>query len=319
MTPTSPPTLLLRVVQRREIADGVCALTLAKKDGTDLPSWTPGAHIDLEVAGGLVRQYSLCGDPGVHDQWEVAVLREEQSRGGSAFIHDKLRTGLTVRARGPRNLFPLVDEEEYLFIAGGIGVTPLLPMIAEVERRGAPWRLVYGGRNRASMAFCDGLVAGFADRVTLLPEDEHGLLPVDELVAGVDERAALYCCGPEPLISAVEKAHAEHGRGSLHVERFAAKELEEPLATGAFEVEAARSGKVVTVEPEETILAALARVGVQVLSSCTEGICGTCEVFVLEGRPEHRDSILTPDEQKAGATMFPCISRCLSPRLVLDV
>lgn len=234
-------------------------------------------------------------------------------------VHDSLKAGLTVRARGPRNLFPLVDAEDYLFVAGGIGVTPMLPMLAEIEEWGRPWRLMYGGRTRASMAFADELVSRYGDRVSLLPEDEDGLLPIDALVSAARDRTAVYCCGPEPLISAVETAHGRHGRGTLHVERFSPKQFAEPGAAGVFEVEAARSGKVVMVEPEDTILSALARVDVRVLSSCTEGICGTCETLVLDGQPDHRDSILTADEQITGATMFPCISRSLSPRLVLDI
>ena len=309
----------LVVVDRMEVAEDVCALTLGRPDGTPLPRWEPGAHIDLILAPGLIRQYSLCGDPDDTGRWKIAVLREEHSCGGSRRVCNDLVQGTTVRVRGPRNLFPLEPAQHYLFIAGGIGITPLVPMIAAVDAQEGDWRLVYGGRTRTSMAFADELVRRYADRVQLGPEDESGQLSVARLMQFEHASTAIYCCGPEGLVSAVESLHARTRRGRLHVERFSPKEFGDTKTNPTFEVEATRSGRVVTVGPDTSVLDALSSAGVPVLSSCTEGICGTCEVAVLDGIPEHRDSILTDEEREASETMFVCVSRCLSPRLVLDI
>ncbi len=308
----------LVVTTTRRLADSVLGLTLTVPDGSPLPAWTPGAHIDLSL-GDTVRQYSLCGDPSDERQWAVAVLREEDSRGGSAYAHEHVEAGTVLTARGPRNHFPLEEAPAYRFIAGGVGIAPLMPMVAAAEQRGVPWDLVYGGRRRSAMAFADDLVARYGDKVKVVPEDELGLLTVPPLVQFDHSGTAIYCCGPEGLVSAVEGMHARTRRGELHVERFSPKQQDEPVSTGSFEVEARRSDRRVTVDEGTSILDALTSAGVRVLSSCREGICGTCEVFVLEGTPEHRDSILTEAERHASETMFPCVSRCLSPRLVLDV
>ena len=310
--------LELLVTRTELVADRIRQLTLRRRDGGPLPAWTPGAHIDLAVGGGLVRQYSLCGDPADGQEWTVAVRREDPSRGGSAYVHDSLGVGTLLSARGPRNHFPLVDAKDYLFIAGGIGIAPLVPMLAQVEQKGVPWRLMYGGRTREAMAYADTLVERYAGRVEIVPEDELGPLHVPTLLQLGGGGTAIYCCGPEGLVSAIEAMHARTRLGMLHVERFTPRQLDAPLRT-TFEVEAARSGRVVTVEPGVTILNALASVGVRVLSSCEDGICGTCEVFVLDGVPEHRDSILTEAERQSSETMFVCVSRSLLPRLVLDV
>jgi ferredoxin-NADP reductase len=307
------------VVAMARMGDRVRRLVLRRREGGPLPAWAPGAHIDLTFGPGLVRQYSLCGEPNDTDVWNVAVLREDQSRGGSAFVHDTLEIGTTLAARGPRNHFPLVDAPDYLFIAGGIGITPLLPMISEVSARQLSWRLVYGGRRRSSMAFADDLVDRYGERVQLLPEDEHGQLSIASLMRFPHDDTALYCCGPEGLISAVESMHAHSGRGTLHVERFSPMQLDPLGSSDSFEVEASRSGEVVTVARETSILDALNSAGVLVLSSCEEGVCGTCEVAVLDGTPEHRDSILTDAEREANESMFVCVSRALSSRLVLDI
>lgn len=310
--------LELVVTSTTLVADRVRSLTLARPDGAQLPAWSPGAHIDLVLGKGLVRQYSLCGDPGNSQEWTVAVLREDHSRGGSTYLHEAVGVGTILRARGPRNHFPLVEAPAYLFVAGGIGITPLLPMIASVQTR--PWRLVYGGRTRTAMAFADDLVERYGNRVRIVPEDELGLLSVASLLQGLEPSGtALYCCGPEGLVGALESLHARTRRGTLHVERFSPRELDASQSTGTFQVEARRSGLTVTVDDSTTILDALASAGAPVLSSCREGVCGTCEVFVIDGTPEHRDSILTEDERRTSETMFPCVSRCLSARLVLDI
>lgn len=311
-------TLRVVVDQRAVIADGVLALTLRAPDGGPLPPWEPGAHIDLHLPGGFVRQYSLCGEPAEVARWQVAVLREPDGRGGSACVHDKVGQGDELVAAGPRNHFALTAAGEYLFIAGGIGVTPLLPMIAEVRRRGLPWRLVYGGRCRSSMAFLD-VLEPLGEAVAVRPQDEFGLLDLDGLLPAPNVRTAVYCCGPEPLLRAVEQRCAAWPDGALHIERFAPVDVDPEASDEAFDVELAQSGQCIRVPEGVSILAALEAAGLTVLSSCQEGTCGTCETGVLGGVPDHRDSVLTRMEQEAGDVMMICVSRSRSPRLVLDL
>ena len=214
------------LVQKAEVvAEDVVALTLVSPAGETLPSWSPGAHIDLVLADDLVRQYSLCSSPGEDGAWRIGVLRTPDSRGGSQRVHDTLTEGATVTIRGPRNHFPLVAASTYLFIAGGIGITPMLPMIAQAEAAGADWRLLYGGRHRASMAFLPEL-AQYGDRVTVVPQDEAGFLDLDGVLGTPQEGTLVYCCGPEGLLSAVEAKCAKWPSGSLHLERFSAKPQE---------------------------------------------------------------------------------------------
>lgn len=303
------------ITARHELATGVVGLDLAPLGEALLPEWTPGAHIDLHLPGGLVRQYSLCGDPADRGRWRIAVLREPDSRGGSACVHDKLAVGDELSVAGPRNHFPLVAADDYLFIAGGIGITPILPMVAAAERAGRRWRLVYGGRTRAAMAFRDEL-ARYAEHVVLRPQDDYGLLDLDAALHGIGPGAAVYCCGPEPLLQAVE---ARCPAGLLHLERFAPKEPDPNAADTEFAVVLAGSGRVVPVPAGCSILAALEADGVDVLSSCQEGTCGTCETGVLDGVPDHRDSVLTRAEQAAGDVMMICVSRAVTARLTLDL
>lgn len=312
-------------VRRREtVAEGVITLTLADPTGADLPEWGPGAHIDLLLTPALVRQYSLCGDTANRAEWQVGVLLDPNSRGGSQFVHDKLREGTTVRVRGPRNHFPLVGSPRYLFIAGGIGVTPILPMIEAAGAAGADWQLLYGGRARSSMAFVDELERR-GERTTICSRDQQGgpnfRASLDSALSTVQENTLVYCCGPEGLLSAVEKACGHWPDDSLHVERFSAKALEEPFpgALETFELECQRSGLTLTVPADRTIYEVAENAGVDVLGSCMEGVCGTCECDVLEGEPDHRDSVLNEAEKARGDTIMICVSRSRSERLVLDL
>jgi ferredoxin-NADP reductase len=317
---TTEVELDLVIDGKHTAADGVTVLTLRDATGVDLPPWEAGAHVDLVLGPDLVRQYSLCGDPADRSQWRVAVLREPASRGGSEHVHTALDRRGTVHVRGPRNHFPLEQAPRYLFIAGGIGITPILPMVASADAAGADWRLVYGGRTLGSMAFREELIERYGTRVSLWPQDETGLLDLDTLLARPDENTLVYCCGPEPLIAAVEERCRDRWpAGALHVERFAPKQLDAPVRAGSFEVELARSGLTLPVPPDRSILSVVEDAGVQILSSCREGTCGTCETGVLDGEPEHRDSLLTPEEQAANDTMFICVSRSCGPRLVLDL
>jgi cytochrome P450/ferredoxin-NADP reductase len=308
----------MRVEAKTTVAEGVVALDLREIAGHPLPRWEPGAHVDLILGKAATRQYSLCGDPGDRHRWRLGILRDPHGSGGSLYVHDRLSAGDVVRVRGPRNNFQLVGSARYVFIAGGIGITPILPMIAKAEAAGAEWQLVYGGRQRSSMAFLDELGA-YGDRVSVRPQDEYGLLDLAALLGTPPPDTEIYCCGPEPLLAAVEARSAHWPRGSLHVERFVAKPLTEPVRSEAFEIYLNQSDLTLTVPPDKTILTVVEEAGVGVLSSCEEGTCGTCETPVLDGTPDHRDSILGEDERAANDCMMICVSRACTARLVLDL
>jgi ferredoxin-NADP reductase len=311
------------IVRRRSTpAEGVVVLDLAHPENEDLPRWEPGAHIDLLLTDSLTRQYSLCGDSGDPSVWRVGVLLDAASRGGSQYVHDKLREGVTVRVRGPRNHFPLVDAPHYRFIAGGIGITPIFAMLEEVQQAGNDWTLLYGGRTRASMAFVDELVERYPDRVTIWPQDELGFLDLAKLLKDPTDDTLVYCCGPEGLLSAVESQCAHWPVGALHIERFAAKAPTAEEAAAAldhFEVVCHRTGVTFDITSDQSILEVLEEEGIPILGSCYEGVCGTCEARVLEGTPDHRDSVLTNAEKAAGEVMLICVSRSRTERLVLDL
>ncbi|MEU8344251.1 PDR/VanB family oxidoreductase [Spirillospora sp. NPDC048832] len=297
------------VGDRVVLADGVVGLALRAADGGELPGWGPGAHVDVVLEDGLERQYSLCGDPADAREWRIGVLKEGP---GSTFVHERVRVGDRLTVRGPRNHFALEDAPRYVFLAGGIGITPILPMVAEAEAAGADWRLFYGGRRRASMAFLDEL-SRFGERVEIWPQDERGLLDLDAILGGAGD-ALVYCCGPEAMLAAVEERCGTH---VLRTERFSPKAV-----TGeaeAFDVELALSGRTLRVEAGRSILETVEKAGVSVLSSCREGTCGTCETVVLGGEPDHRDSVLTEAERADGGFMMICVSRARGPRLVLEL
>lgn len=308
----------LTVTAKTMVANGVVALTLARPDGRRMPDWAPGSHIDLVLPSGINRQYSLCGDRWDAYSYRIAVLHERAGRGGSAYIHERLSEGSMVALGGPRNNFPLVPSEKYLFIAGGIGITPMLPMIQQADILGADWKLLYLGRSRNTMAFLDEL-ATYGDRVLVMPKEESGPCRLEELIGGAAKDTKIYACGPQRLLTAVEHHCADWPTGLLRLEHFAPKTQGQPARDTPFEVKLARSGMSVTVSPDLSVLDALQNAGVPVLTSCREGTCGTCEVTVLQGEPDHRDSILGDADRAAGHCMYPCVSRSRSDRLVLDL
>lgn len=298
---------------------GVLSVQLADPDGAELPAWEPGAHLDLSLPGGLSRQYSLSGDPADRSTYRLGILREPASRGGSSYVHDVLRPGHEVEVTGPRNHFRLEPSARYVFVAGGIGITPILPMLARAEAAGAEWTLLYGGRERASMAFTRELER-YGDRVTLWPQDTHGMLDLPALLAEPAADTLVYACGPEPLLAAVEQQMTRWPAGSLHLERFSAPVVErDPADEHAVELVLADSGRTIMVPPDRSLLEALREAGVDVLSDCTEGICGTCEVKVIEGEVDHRDYVLSEPERAENSCLMVCVSRACSPRLVLGL
>ena len=297
------------LVDRLEtVAEGVRRVTLRMPDGSDFPQWEPGSHIDL-ILPHHMRQYSLCSPLADRSRIQVSVLRTRDSRGGSAYVHESLAEGDTVHINGPRNNFPYVDSRKYLFVAGGIGITPILPMIEAAEAAGREWRLAYGGRSRASMAFADELVAAYGDRVLLYPEDAVGRIDLEGLLALPRAKMLVYACGPEPLLRVIEDYCMGWPPGALHLERFVAANLDAGASAEPFEVELTDTGTTVTVPPDRTILDVVEEHGVRVLSSCRAGVCGTCETRVVAGEVEHRDAILNEEEKHSGDAMMICVSR----------
>ncbi len=298
---------------------GVITLRLSDPEGRDLPAWKPGAHIDIHPDGGELRQYSLCGKVTDRKNYCISVLREEAGRGGSRFVHDSVRPGNVVKVSQPRNHFALKPAERYIFIAGGIGITPIIPMIAAARATGTPWTLLYGGRSRRSMAFLDQLQS-YQGCTRVFPQDEVGHIPLAEYLGDPEEGMHVYCCGPEPLIAAVEQLCATYPAGMLQVERFTAAELTEANQAGskAFKVLLKKTGKTVEIPQDMTIMEALEEEGMDVPFSCRAGTCGMCETAVLEGKVDHRDAILSQEERAANNTMLICCSRAISDELVLD-
>ncbi|MFD7708497.1 PDR/VanB family oxidoreductase [Streptomyces sp. NPDC059786] len=291
------------------VAEDVVSLVLRGAAGPLAP-WEPGAHIDLALPNWLTRQYSLCGDPADRDTYRVAVRYEPLSRGGSEYVHRFLRTGRTLEVSRPRNHFPLVPAPEYLFLAGGIGITPVLPMLRAAAGAGVPATLVYAGRSVAAMPFVDELRARHGDRVRVVATGRQPRPDLAALASALGPGALVYCCGPAPMVAAAEAAFPA---GRLHTERF------QPVTrtfgpSTAFEAVCARSGRTVPVPADESLLDALNHAGYPVPSGCREGVCGSCELTVLDGEPEHRDDIGAP-----AGRMYACVSRALTPRLVVDL
>lgn len=325
---SSPGDRRVRIAARREAAEGVVELTLVPAETADEPfeAWEPGAHIDLVLPSGTVRQYSLCGHGERPGEYVVAVLREPEGRGGSAEVHDRLTEGSQLSIRGPRNHFRLAEADRYLFLAGGIGITPILAMVRRAAAAGAPWTLVYGGRTRASMAYTAELAelaASSEGEVRLVPQDEMGHPDFAAAFADLPEGTAVHACGPEPMLRAAETlSETLLPAGTLHLERFGAKPVPDGERTGAatsFEVELARSGRTLTVPADKRLIDVVREVVPQVPFSCEEGYCGSCETTVLDGAPDHRDQVLTPEERDSNETMMICVGRCLSRKLVLDL
>jgi len=309
----------VRSIQRE--SSSVVSLRLEHPLGEDLPEWKPGSHVDVLLPNGILRQYSLCSDLADRTSWRLGVLRETEGRGGSAYVHDELKPGTKIQLRGPRNNFGLEPAASYVFIAGGIGITPVLPMVREAAERGVPWRLVYLGRSRESMAFLEEIQA-LGGNVDIHADDESGLYPLAELLGGLDESTHVYACGPGPLLNVLQSIAEEwEDSARFHFERFTAGGDPSALpkrGDSPFVVELT-DGTEILVGQDETILQALENAGINQPNSCREGICGTCETHVLGGEIDHRDSLLSDEEREAQDTMMICISRCKGNRLHLDI
>ncbi|WP_300303309.1 PDR/VanB family oxidoreductase [Ferrovibrio sp.] len=302
-------------------ADGVISIELRRPDGNDLPAFAPGAHIDLHLPNGITRSYSLCGDPEDRRCYVVGVGLDPASRGGSLYIHNQLRVGQVIKISSLRNHFPLVEDAvRVVFIAGGIGITPLYCMMRRLSRLGHGFELHYAMRNRQRAAFLAELQA-LGQPVHVHCDEEHGGKPIDvaAIIAAQPAGTHFYCCGPSGMLAAYEKATASLPEQFVHVEYFSPKQIETAGADAHFTVVLGRSGRELNVPADRSLLDVLTSNGVKIDSSCQDGICGTCEVRVLEGVPDHRDSVLTKAEQAANKSMMVCVSRCKGERLVLDL
>lgn len=307
----------VRVEVIRYQAKGVISLTLRALDGSALPPFEPGAHIDLALGNGATRQYSLVRAPD-RSSYVIGVARDANGRGGSKWLHDDLRIGAELKITGLRNAFALDDGHGPVALyAGGIGVTPILSMIEALESKGRDWSAFYACRERDCAAFLDDL-AHYGERVTYHFDSEVGTIAdLKAEIAKVPTGTHLYCCGPEPMLNAFEVACEGRSVAEVHLERFGAKPLD-ASAEGTFEVEFHKSGKTVIVAADQTILNAAKSVGVSIDHSCENGVCGTCEVSIIDGVPDHRDMILDEKERASGKTMMVCCSRSKTPKLVLN-
>ncbi|SED58475.1 2Fe-2S iron-sulfur cluster-binding protein [Ruania alba] len=295
----------------------VLVLDLSAADGGSLPAWSPGAHIELALPSGRVRHYSLCGNPREKYRYRIAVLAEAGGRGGSRELHEIATRGACLRMKALRNRFPLRYAPHYLFIAGGIGITAILPMITMVARRGGSYQAVYIGRDQAGMPFGSELAA--VPAVTMIGTSVAGRPEIAALVADLPAHTAIYCCGPESLTSAVRAAVAATSRDlPVHTERFTSTPVSNSSESDRpFEVTLARTGRTLQVPADDTLLNTLRRHGIARDSSCEQGWCGSCETTVVSGTPIHRDSILDADEHDDAGTMMICTSRATGT-VVLD-
>jgi ferredoxin-NADP reductase/DMSO/TMAO reductase YedYZ heme-binding membrane subunit len=312
--PASLDRHTMTVAATVRVSDEVLGIRLVPTGGAALPVWRPGAHITVRLPTGLERQYSLCGDPADRGHFEIAVLLTSDSHGGSSWIHSNVRPGVAIEVTGPLNHFELEPAFSYLFIAGGIGITPIKAMIESLPER-RDWHLVYIGRSRRTMAFVDELSSRYPGRVRVHASDENAVgLDIEQLVAAAS--GDVYCCGPEALMARVAAAVP---RERMHLERFEPLKRVAAGVAHSVQVSCRKSKKEFTVPSGQSILDALEENGLPIMGSCRKGVCGTCEVRVVSGVPEHLDSVVDDDEKDRLGVMYPCVSRASTPELVLDI
>jgi vanillate O-demethylase ferredoxin subunit len=318
-------SLAVRVARKAFEAQDICSLELVSTDGSALPAFSAGSHVDVHLPGGLVRQYSLCNDSAETHRYLIAVLRDPASRGGSAAVHDVVNEGDVLTISAPRNHFALVHEaKKSLLLAGGIGVTPILCMAERLGVMGLDFKMHYAARSRERMAFIERIQgSAFSGKVKFhfddgVPEQK---LDLSTVLAKPEVGTHLYVCGPKGFMDAVLGTARAQGwdESHLHWEFFAGVDAAPRNSDEAFEVQLSSSGRVITIASDKTVAQALAEAGVEILVSCEQGVCGTCLTRVLQGTPDHRDCYLTAEEQAANDQFTPCCSRSKSARLVLDI
>lgn len=318
------PTIPVRVARKRQEALDICTFELVAEDGSPLPGFSAGSHVDVHLPGGLIRPYSLCNDSSESHRYLIGVLRDPASRGGSVAMHEQVQEGQLLQIGAPANHFPLAhDAKRHLLLAGGIGVTPILCMAERLAHAGADFEMHYCTRSPERTAFHQRIAASsFAPRVHFHFDDGAAAQKLDiaALLSAPAEGVHLYVCGPKGFMDAVLNTARTQGwpESQLHYEFFAGA-VAASDTDASFEVQIASSGQIVVVPREKTVVQALAEAGVEVQMSCEQGVCGTCLTRVIEGIPDHRDLYLTPEEQAANDQFTPCCSRSKSPRLVLDL
>ncbi len=314
----------VQVARKTVEAEGICSFELVRTDGQPLPAFAAGSHIDVEIPGGITRQYSLCNDPAETHRYLIAVLRDAGSRGGSVAMHDRVNEGDVLSISAPKNHFSLAhDAKSHLLLAGGIGVTPLLCMAERLARLGAAFEMHYCTRSEARTAFLQRIgTASFASNVSVHFDDgaPSQRLDLDAALSRPEPGRHLYVCGPKGFMETVLSRARAQGwpEPQIHYEFFGAQ-VASRADDGSFEVQLASSGRVIRVAADRTVVQALAEAGISVATSCEQGVCGTCLTRVIEGEPDHRDMYLTPEEQAAADQFLPCCSRSRSARLVLDL
>jgi len=318
----NPATFSVLIKQIRLESEGTSSFELVSLTGQQLPAFTPGAHIDLHLPGGLVRSYSLLNKPSERASYRIAVKREPDSRGGSAWLHDQARVGMTLELSAPLNDFELEEEApSSILVAGGIGITPILSMVAHLAAAGRPWQLHYCARSRECMAFSDELelLAANCKGVVHRYFNDSSPEPLDiqALVESAPDDAHLYCCGPAGMIEDFISASQKRSPNTVHFERFASSQV--AATSGGFDVHLARDGRTLTVKNGKSILDTLLDAGLDVPYACTQGICGSCLTRVIDGIPDHRDDCLTDEQREANDSVIICCSGSHSQKLTLDL
>lgn len=318
---TAAQLLTVQVADVRAEACDVMTLELRAPGGSELPPFEPGSHLDLHLPNGLLRQYSLTNDWRERDRYVIGVGRAEKSRGGSDYVHSHIRAGMQLKISAPRNNFPLDREaERFLFIAGGIGITPIMAMIRWCVAQSKPWRLIYAARSRQRAAFYEQICGLARSCAQFHFDDEAGqVLDVAQAISSWSPGERIYCCGPTPLMEAVKSLAGQLPADTVRFEWFTVPESDEPQESDSFSVRLERSDKEFQVPADRSILEVLEENGFEVPFSCREGLCGTCVTNVLAGEPDHRDYVLTDEERAAGKQMTICCSRSKSPSLTLDL
>lgn len=321
---TASALIPVRLLHKTRLADDIVGLTLGRLDGRELPAFDAGAHIDLHLPNGLIRQYSLCNNPQQHQTYELGILRDPTSRGGSLAVHDQLQEGDELLISAPRNLFPLLAGEHTLLLAGGIGITPMLAMAHSLAASAASFELHYSARSRSRAAFLEQLASADWHLAVQCHFDDDPTTPALDLTALLHSHAGkqLYVCGPAGFIQWVRSSAATAGwpEAQVHFEAFSAPVPESAGSTdGAFELLVTSSGQIIPVAAGQSAAQAMSAAGLSVALSCEQGICGSCLTPILDGEPDHRDFFQTDAEKTANRQFTPCCSRSRSRRLVLDL
>lgn len=307
------------VKQLIEICDGTFEITLVPTTNELFSTWEPGAHIDVVVPGFGIRQYSLIGDCGDPNYWKFAVQKEEYGRGASKYLCEELKIGDFLEVGQPRNNFPLEQATKYCFIAGGIGITGLLPMIENVGEGEENWRLYFLGKNTTRMPYVQSLRSKYPNFVHTHQSENDSRINLQVLIDQLEVGTEVYACGPEGLLNELETLCGTKQGIGLHIERFTPRTISKELVNTEFIVECKKSQLEVVVPEDESVFMALDFAGIELEGDCMEGTCGACVTTVLGGVVDHRDSVLSANERSENNKMLICVSRSLSPKLIVDL